>query len=78
MRLLGFGCMSWPNSRTGAVLRETDLTVPPSGQCRAGGGTANDVCGSGDSGDSRGACATTTPYTVIAPYPPWINQQVGG
>jgi hypothetical protein len=108
VRLLGWGCTSWPYCSTPTVLQEIDLTVLPSGQCWAGGGTASDVCVSGDRshsachgdsggpavvgsrgdwtlvgepqgpGDNRGECATSTPYTGIAPYLTWINQQIGG
>ncbi|WP_242904396.1 S1 family peptidase [Actinomadura terrae] len=52
VRLLGFGCMSWPSCRNATTLQEIDLTILPSGNCAAGGGTANDVCVSGDRGHS--------------------------
>ena len=52
VRLLGFGCMSWPSCQTATTLQEIDLTILPSGNCAAGGGTANDVCVSGDYGHS--------------------------
>ncbi|WP_067459884.1 S1 family peptidase [Actinomadura macra] len=64
VRLLGFGCMSWPSCRNATTLQEIDLTILPSGQCSAGGGTANDVCVSGDRthsachGDSGGPAVT--------------------
>ncbi|TDD63781.1 S1 family peptidase [Actinomadura rubrisoli] len=66
VRLLGFGCMSWPSCRNATTLQEIDLTILPSGNCRAGGGTANDVCVSGDRthsachGDSGGPAVTGT------------------
>jgi secreted trypsin-like serine protease len=52
VRLLGFGCMSWPSCQTASYLQEIDLTILPSSSCAAGGGTANDVCVSGDRGHS--------------------------
>lgn len=66
VRLLGFGCMSWPGCRTATTLQEIDLTVLPSSACYAGGGTANDVCVSGDRthsachGDSGGPAVVGT------------------
>lgn len=54
VRLLGWGCTSWPYCGTPTILQEIDLTVLPSGQCWASGGTANDVCVSGDR--SHSAC----------------------
>ncbi|AHH99910.1 serine protease [Kutzneria viridogrisea] len=47
-RLIGWGCMSWPNCTQSATLQEIDLKVLPSSSCRAGGGGAQDVCISGD------------------------------
>jgi secreted trypsin-like serine protease len=52
VRLLGFGCMSWPSCQTASTLQEIDLTILPSSSCAAGGGTSNDVCVSGDRGHS--------------------------
>ncbi|GGT75747.1 S1 family peptidase [Actinomadura citrea] len=66
VRLLGFGCMSWPSCRTASVLQEIDLTILSSSRCAAGGGTANDVCVSGDRthsachGDSGGPAVVGT------------------
>lgn len=54
VRLLGFGCMSWPSCQQASYLQEIDLTILPSGNCAAGGGTSNDVCVSG--GPGRSAC----------------------
>ncbi len=64
-RLLGFGCTSWPDC-SGDVndLQEIDLTVLDPSDCAAGGGTADDVCISGDAthsachGDSGGPAIT--------------------
>ncbi|WP_394849544.1 trypsin-like serine protease [Pendulispora brunnea] len=63
-RLLGFGCMSWPSCRNATTLQEIDLTVLRPSDCYEGGGTANDVCISGDAthsachGDSGGPAIT--------------------
>jgi hypothetical protein len=61
VRLLGYGCARWPNcvglERT---LREIDLSILAPSACAVGGGTAIDVCVSGDAthsachGDSGG------------------------
>jgi secreted trypsin-like serine protease len=64
VRLLGWGCLSWPNCSTPVTLQEIDLAILASSRCRAGGGTANDVCVSGDRthsachGDSGGPAVT--------------------
>jgi secreted trypsin-like serine protease len=56
--------MSWPSCSTSATLQEIDLTILASSRCRAGGGTASDVCVSGDRthsachGDSGGPAVT--------------------
>ncbi|MGH3858432.1 trypsin-like serine protease [Actinokineospora sp.] len=47
-RLIGFGCTSWPNCSNPSYLQEIDLTVLESSRCYAGGGSATDVCISGD------------------------------
>ncbi|QXJ23784.1 trypsin-like serine protease [Actinomadura graeca] len=66
VRLLGFGCMSWPSCRNATTLQEIDLSILPSSRCSAGGGAANDVCVSGDRthsachGDSGGPAVTGT------------------
>ena len=66
VRLLGWGCTSWPNCSIPVTLREIDLTILPSSRCAAGGGGANDVCVSGDRthsachGDSGGPAITGT------------------
>lgn len=73
VRLLGFGCMSWPSCRNATILQEIDLTVLPSSRCAPGGGTANDVCVSGDRshsachGDSGGPAIVGTrgDWTVV-------------
>ncbi|GAA1962976.1 S1 family peptidase [Amycolatopsis minnesotensis] len=66
VRLLGFGCMSWPSCRNATTLQEIDLTVLASRQCAPGGGTADDLCVSGDRahsachGDSGGPAVVGT------------------
>jgi secreted trypsin-like serine protease len=64
VRLLGWGCLSWPSCSTPVTLQEIDLTILASSRCAAGGGTASDVCVSGDRthsachGDSGGPAVT--------------------
>jgi len=53
-RLLGWGCTSWPSCSTPNTLQEIDLKVLDSNDCASGGGTADDVCISGD--QSHSAC----------------------
>ncbi|MEU5694759.1 trypsin-like serine protease [Actinosynnema sp. NPDC020468] len=48
VRLIGFGCTSWPSCSNPSTLQEIDLTVLASSRCSAGGGTATDLCVSGD------------------------------
>ncbi|WP_018685568.1 S1 family peptidase [Actinokineospora enzanensis] len=48
VRLLGWGCTSWPSCSTPQNLQEIDLTILASSRCRAGGGTSTDLCVSGD------------------------------
>jgi len=63
-RLIGLGCTSWPSCSNPTTLQEIDLTVLPPSDCSEGGGTANDVCISGDAthsachGDSGGPAIT--------------------
>lgn len=52
VRLLGWGCTSWPDCGTPYLLQQIDLTVLPSSSCYDGGGGTGDVCVSGDSGHS--------------------------
>ncbi|MEU4803851.1 trypsin-like serine protease [Actinosynnema sp. NPDC023587] len=58
VRLLGWGCTSWPDCVTPATLQEIDLTAVDRAQCAGAG--ARDVCVSGDAehsachGDSGG------------------------
>ncbi|MDT8913039.1 trypsin-like serine protease [Amycolatopsis sp. PS_44_ISF1] len=47
-RLLGWGCVSWPNCQTPSTLKQIDLSVLASSRCAAGGGGSGDVCISGD------------------------------
>jgi len=53
-RLLGWGCVSWPNCQTPQTLQQIDLSVLDSSACADGGGGAGDVCISGDY--SHSAC----------------------
>ncbi|WP_026421698.1 S1 family peptidase [Actinokineospora inagensis] len=48
VRLLGWGCLSWPSCSTPNTLQEIDLTVLAPSRCSAGGGTSTDLCVSGD------------------------------
>ena len=54
VRLLGWGCTSWPSCRHPETLQEIDLTILPSSSCFPGGGDPEDVCVSGD--QSHSAC----------------------
>ncbi|MFI9011444.1 trypsin-like serine protease [Actinosynnema sp. NPDC053489] len=66
VRLIGYGCTSWPSCVNPTTLQEIDLTVLASSRCAAGGGTATDVCVSGDRthsachGDSGGPALVGT------------------
>ncbi|WP_328610243.1 serine protease [Amycolatopsis sp. NBC_00345] len=51
-RLLGWGCVSWPDCQTPSTLQQIDLTVLDSAECADGGGGAGDVCISGDQAHS--------------------------
>ncbi|MBP2328595.1 secreted trypsin-like serine protease [Kibdelosporangium banguiense] len=52
VRLIGWGCTSWPSCSAPVTLQEIDLTILPSLRCAAGGGTGKDVCVSGGRGQS--------------------------
>ncbi|GAA3043807.1 S1 family peptidase [Actinokineospora globicatena] len=66
VRLLGWGCLSWPSCSTPSTLQEIDLTILASSRCYAGGGASTDVCVSGDRthsachGDSGGPAVVGT------------------
>lgn len=73
VRLLGWGCTSWPDCATPEVLQQIDLTVLPSSACYQGGGGPGDVCVSGDPdhsachGDSGGPALVGGPggWTLV-------------
>ncbi len=66
VRLIGYGCTSWPSCSNPSTLQEIDLTILASSRCYAGGGTATDICVSGDRthsachGDSGGPALVGT------------------
>lgn len=66
VRLLGWGCLSWPSCSTPSTLQEIDLTLLPASRCAAGGGRSTDICVSGDRahsachGDSGGPAVVGT------------------
>ncbi|QUQ72176.1 S1 family peptidase [Kutzneria sp. CA-103260] len=73
VRLLGWGCTSWPACATPHTLQQIDLTVLSSSKCLAGGGGMGDVCVSGDRthsachGDSGGPAlvGSTGDWTLV-------------
>ncbi|KAA2261411.1 trypsin-like serine protease [Solihabitans fulvus] len=73
VRLIGWGCQSWPDCQTSSTLQEIDLTILPSSDCAAGGGGSGDVCVSGDyahsacHGDSGGPAIVGSPgnWTLV-------------
>ncbi|MFI9816322.1 trypsin-like serine protease [Saccharothrix variisporea] len=66
VRLIGYGCTSWPSCSQPSTLQEIDLTILDSSRCYAGGGTSTDICVSGDRthsachGDSGGPALVGT------------------